>query len=185
MGITSSFTCSSRVARCRLCWPNAQYHFLFIRRTRVLDIPTDRASVAAPSHPRNAYNTATHSIIHNNNNAQPSAADVTHSFVMSQAVNEKFSLQVFLYQWLHSNHSVLDSSQPMVLSSTKMSQLKPNRMQDNDVRRLYIFPYDFFYQLFFVWKGGLNTVGKNTSYMCPQMCSLLCAHDLTRFETRC
>jgi len=56
-----------------------------------------------------------------------------------------------------------DSSQPVVLSSTKMSQLEPNRMQDND--------------------GGLNMVSKNMSYTCPQTCSLMCAHDLTRFET--
>lgn len=55
-----------------------------------------------------------------------------------------------------------------------------------------IFSFCFLLSTFFVWKGGgLNMVGENNmsqccpyvSYMCPQMCSVLCAHNLIRFKT--
>ena len=87
------------------------------------------------------------------------------------------SLQVFLYQWLHSNHSVLDSSQPVVLSSTKMSQLEPNPMEDNDVCCLYIFPSDFSYQDFLFGREDSIWSAKTTCHTCVLRHARCCAHN--------
>ena len=107
---------------------------------------------------------------------------------MSQAMNVKVSLQVIFYQWLHSNHSVLDSSQLVVLSSTKCHNLNRIRWKTTTYATFIFFLLMSLINIFFVWKGGLNMVGKNNlSCMWPQTCSLSCTQqwvpNLTRVET--